>query len=43
MRIAVQAWSPEYGGEVEMGRLEASVEQVKTDCETGTWAPVTPR
>lgn len=43
MRIAVQAWSPEYGGEVEMGRLETSVEQVKTDCETGTWAPVTPR
>ena len=43
MRIAVQAWSPEYGGEVEMGRLEASVEQVKIDCETTSWEPVAPR
>ena len=43
MRISVQAWSPEYGGEIEMGALEASVEQVKIDCETTDWGPVVPR
>ena len=42
MRISVQAWSPEYGGEIEMGALEASVEQVKIDCETTDWGPVVP-
>jgi len=43
MRISVQAWSPEYGGEIEMGALEASVEPVKTDCETTEWGPIVPR
>ena len=30
MRISVQAWSPDYGGEIEMGALEAiSIEEVR--------------
>jgi hypothetical protein len=43
VRIAVEAWSPEYGGEVDLGSpQEFSVEQVDVTCETKEWRPVTP-
>lgn len=43
MRIAVEAWSPEYGAETDLGAPdEASVEDVDTACEGRPWEPVTP-
>ncbi|MDQ3986786.1 MAG: hypothetical protein M3280_09850 [Actinomycetota bacterium] len=43
MRIAVEAWSPEYGGELDLGGPEElTTADVKTDCEDRTWAPVDP-
>jgi hypothetical protein len=43
VRIAVEAWSPEYGGEVDLGSpQEYTVEQVDVTCETKDWAPLEP-
>jgi hypothetical protein len=43
MRISVEAWSPEYGGEADVGAPDAaSVEQVDTAVEGRSWRPVTP-
>jgi hypothetical protein len=43
VRIAVEAWSPEYGGEVDLGSpQEFTVEQVDVACETKDWAPRAP-
>ena len=41
MKIAVEAWSPEYGGEVDLGPPEdLSSEKVDVTCEGRSWAPV---
>ena len=43
MRIAVEAWSPEYGAEVDFrGPDEQTVESVDTEVEGRAWAPVSP-
>jgi uncharacterized protein len=43
VRIAVEAWSPEYGGEVDLGSPEEfTVEQVDVTCETNDWGPIDP-
>ena len=43
MRIAVEAWSPDYGSGVELGEPdEVSVEKVETGCELQEWAPISP-
>lgn len=42
MRISVEAWSPEYGGELDLGPHDTTVEPIQTDCEVSTWAPVAP-
>ena len=43
MRIAVEAWSPEYGGEVDLGLPEdLTTENVDVACETDRWAPIVP-
>jgi uncharacterized protein len=43
MRIAVEAWSPDYGSGLELGEPdEISVEKVETGCEVQEWAPITP-
>ena len=43
MRIAVEAWSPEYGGELNLrAPEEASTESVDTEVEGRRWAPVSP-
>ncbi|MEA2506950.1 MAG: hypothetical protein QOH48_1568 [Actinomycetota bacterium] len=44
MRIAVEAWSPDYGSALELGEPdEVSVEKVDTACELQQWTPITPR
>jgi hypothetical protein len=44
MRIAVEAWSPDYGSGFELGEPdEVSVEKVDTGCEVQQWTPITPR
>jgi hypothetical protein len=44
MRISVEAWNPEYGGETELGApVEVSVEQVDTAVEGRAWGLVDPR
>jgi uncharacterized protein len=44
MRIAVEAWSPDYGSGLELGEPdEVSVEKVDTGCEVQQWTPITPR
>jgi hypothetical protein len=43
MRISVQAWSPEYGAEVDVGPEEASAEDVDVTCEKRGWAPIGPK
>jgi len=43
MRIAVEAWSPEYGGELDLGTPEElSVEDVDTTVEGRPWEPIVP-
>jgi hypothetical protein len=43
MRISVEAWSPEYGSEAELGAPdESSIEQVDTAVEGRAWQPVDP-
>ena len=43
MRIAVEAWSPEYGSGLELGEPdEISVEKVETGCEVENWTPLSP-
>jgi uncharacterized protein len=43
MRIAVEAWAPEYGAELDAGApAETTVENVTTACEKRPWAPVAP-
>jgi hypothetical protein len=43
MRISVEAWRPEYGGETDLGAPgEAPLEPAKTDCETRDWRPLSP-
>jgi hypothetical protein len=43
MRIAVEAWSPEYGSGFELGEPdEVSVEKVETGCELQEWTAITP-
>jgi hypothetical protein len=43
MRIAVEAWSPEYGGELDLGAPEEhSVEDIDTSPEARPWEPVPP-
>ena len=43
MRIAVEAWSPEYGGELKLAAPEeVSTESVDTEVEGRVWEPVTP-
>ena len=43
MRISVEAWGPDYGGEVELGPQDATVEAVDVSCEDRPWEPVTPK
>ena len=44
MHISVEAWSPDYGGGVDLDEPEArSVETVKVDCETTQWSPIAAR
>jgi uncharacterized protein len=42
MRISVEAWSPEYGGELDLSALELTDDRIDTGCETAAWAPVAP-
>lgn len=42
MKITVQAWSPEYGGELDLDGLDQTVEEVDVTCENRPWEPVTP-
>lgn len=42
MRISVEAWSPEYGGALDLGPQDQTVEQIDTRCESSEWAPVAP-
>ena len=43
MRIAVEAWSPEYGGELNLrAPEEASTESVEADVEDRPWVPISP-
>lgn len=43
MRISVEAWSPDYGGEVDFaGPEDATVEVVDVTCEGREWLPVEP-
>ena len=40
MRISVEAWGPDYGGELELGPQDATVEAVDVSCEDRPWEPV---
>ena len=41
MHISVEAWSPDYGGGIDLDEPESrSVETVKVDCETANWTPI---
>lgn len=40
MRISVESWGPDYGGELELGPQEATVETVDVSCESRRWEPV---
>ena len=40
MRISVESWGPDYGGELELGPQEATVETVDVSCEGRPWEPV---
>ena len=40
MRISVESWGPDYGGELELGPQEATVETVDVSCESRPWEPV---
>jgi hypothetical protein len=43
MRIAVEAWSPEYGSGFELEEPDdVSVEKVETECEVQDWTVITP-
>ncbi|MGH2786933.1 MAG: hypothetical protein ACRDJV_03355 [Actinomycetota bacterium] len=42
MKIAVEAWGPDYGGEIDLGPDDASAEAVDTSCEDRRWEPVSP-
>lgn len=43
MRISVEAWQPDYGGELDLGRPdEETIAEVQTDCEDRPWAPINP-
>lgn len=43
MRIAVEAWAPDYGGEADLGAPdEVTIEEVDVTCEDRPWAPVSP-
>ncbi|MDP9225614.1 MAG: hypothetical protein M3P18_17580 [Actinomycetota bacterium] len=43
MRIAVEAWSPEFGTGLDLGEPdEVSVEKVETGCEVQDWMPISP-
>jgi uncharacterized protein len=44
MRIAVEAWSPDFGTGLDLGEPnEVSVEKVETDCELQDWTAIAPR
>ena len=38
----MEAWSPEYGGEVDLGSQDFTVEEVDITCETKEWSPLSP-
>lgn len=40
MRISVESWGPDYGGELELGPQDATVETVDVSCEDRAWEPV---
>ena len=43
MRITVEAWAPDYGGEVDLrGPDDLTVERVDTACESRPWDPIAP-
>ena len=43
MRITVEAWAPDYGGEVDLrGPDDLTVERVDTACESRPWNPIAP-
>ena len=41
VRISVEAWGPDYGGEVDLGPQDATVETIDVTCENRPWEPVT--
>jgi uncharacterized protein len=44
MRIAVEAWSPDFGTGLDLGEPdEVSVEKVETGCEVEDWRAIAPR
>src|ERR687896_43800 len=43
MHIAVEAWAPDYGAELDVGApRDTTVEDVDTGCEKRPWEPVMP-
>src|SRR5687767_14424560 len=40
MRISVESWGPDYGGELELGPQDATVETIDVTCEDRPWEPV---
>ena len=40
MRISVESWGPDYGGELELGPQDATVETIDVTCEGRPWEPV---
>lgn len=40
MRISVEAWGPDYGGEVDLGPQDATVETIDVGCEDRLWEPI---
>lgn len=42
MPLAVEAWGPDYGGELDAGPVQASEDPPDTSCEGRPWEPVSP-
>ena len=40
MRISVEAWGPDYGGELDLGPQDATVETIDVACEDRPWEPI---
>ena len=40
MRISVEAWGPDYGGAIDLGPPDATVETIDVSCEDRPWEPV---